>query len=455
MTTLIKLRITLFALGIVAVALMMGWVALNSSQHVEEIRQKLTPKQFGSFQSADRFLARLEDLNSLLYRSFRDTNQWPQFLRGIRDLDDWIDTQTNRASTEEGTIFNEINHVYDAYQEAARKLEVRASESSPSRLRSTNVVEIDAGLNQLDQVSRQLRELDSKLLEAHQESMLKLTDETSRSLFSLRRTMFAALSAMLVLGICLALLVYKDMIAPLQRKLGESRAIIEQQEKLASLGVLAAGVAHEVRNPLTSIKARLYTLEKALRAGSAEAEDASVIGKEISRLERIVRDVLQFARPDEPRLVLVPAAQPLREIHELMAPQLQKHQIKLALEPAAEANLRIDPAQMKQVLLNLIQNAAESIERKGTVSLRARKTAERLGGQVVPAVALEVQDTGKGIPAEVQERLFDPFYTTKEAGTGLGLSIAARIVEKHGGRLGFQTQLNKGTTFSVVLPQAL
>ncbi len=232
MTTLIKLRITLFALGIVAVALMMGWVALNSSQNVEEIRHKLTPQQFGSFQSADRFLARLEDLNSLLYRSFRETNQWPQFLRGIRDLDEWIDTQTNRASAEEGTIVNEINHVYDAYQAAARKLEVRASEGSPSSVRSTNVVEIDAGLNQLDQVSRQLRELDSKLLEAHQDSMLKLADETSRSLLSLRHTMFAALLAIVVLGICLAVSAFRTMIANSQHKrLGNNSAVPQSGQK--------------------------------------------------------------------------------------------------------------------------------------------------------------------------------------------------------------------------------
>src|SRR5262249_31527203 len=107
-----------------------------------------------------------------------------------------------------------------------------------------------------------------------------------------------------------------------------------------------------------------------------------------------------------------------------------------------------------QVLINLVQNAAESIERDGVIRLRARTDTARLGGRTRSVVMLEVNDTGKGIPAEAQERLFDPFFTTKEEGTGLGLSIAARIVEQQGGALQFSTQLNRGTTFTVLLPEA-
>ena len=117
------------------------------------------------------------------------------------------------------------------------------------------------------------------------------------------------------------------------------------------------------------------------------------------------------------------------------------------------------------MLINLIQNAAESIGREGTITLRARTTLMALagpprhssrakGGHATPVVILEVIDTGKGIPLKVQERLFDPFFTTKEAGTGLGLSIAVRIVEKHGGALQYQTEVHRGTTFGIVLPRA-
>jgi signal transduction histidine kinase len=105
-------------------------------------------------------------------------------------------------------------------------------------------------------------------------------------------------------------------------------------------------------------------------------------------------------------------------------------------------------AQIKQVLINLVRNAAESIGQNGVITLSIR-----LEGRRDSMVALEVTDDGKGIPRDVQLRLFDPFFTTKEGGTGLGLPIAARIVEKHGGELRYRTELNRGTTFSVVLPR--
>ena len=251
----------------------------------------------------------------------------------------------------------------------------------------------------------------------------------------------------------LAVVVYREMIMPLRMKLVESHAIIQRQEKLASLGVLAAGVAHEIRNPLTAIKARLFTQQKSLQPGSPPYQDTQVIGKEIDRLERIVKDVLQFARPPEPDLVPLPADLPLREAVELMAPQLEKCAIQVKLECAGEMMVRADPQQLKQVLINLIQNAADSIGHNGAIALRARASTERLAGQSQPAVVLEVEDSGKGISPDVQKRLFDPFFSTKEGGTGLGLAVAARIVQKHGGALQFRTRLNHGTTFGIVLPK--
>ena len=118
--------------------------------------------------------------------------------------------------------------------------------------------------------------------------------------------------------------VYREMIAPLRLKLVESRATIDRQEKLASLGVLAAGVAHEIRNPLTAIKARLFTLRKAVGERSTALEDANVIEREINRLERIVRDVLLFARPAEPKEQTISAMALVRDVADLMRSQLEK-----------------------------------------------------------------------------------------------------------------------------------
>jgi len=269
-------------------------------------------------------------------------------------------------------------------------------------------------------------------------------EESNNTLTTFQLLLKLSVALLLALIAALVVLVYRGMIAPLRFKLTESEAIIARQEKLASLGVLAAGVAHEIRNPLTAIKFRLYSLRKSLPG--ADNEDAAVIANEISRLERIVKDFLQFARPSEPELVAVPPDRMLREVLALLKPQLEKSEIELRLEPSDTAWVNADTQQIKEVLINLIQNSADSIGRKGTISLRARDE----NGTVL----LEVADTGKGIPADVQERLFDPFFTTKEGGSGLGLPIAARIVEKHGGEIRYQTQLHRGTTFAVALPRA-
>src|SRR5262249_24599540 len=155
---------------------------------------------------------------------------------------------------------------------------------------------------------------------------------------------------------------------------------------------------HEIRNPLTAIKAWLFIQQKNLALGTPEYEDTQVIANEITRLERIVREVLIFARPSEPHLVNIAADNPLREGHTLMSPQLAEAGIRLVHENSSAAEVRIDPQQIKQVLINLIQNAADSIGQGGTVTLRARTESRRLAEGATEALVLEVADTGKGTP---------------------------------------------------------
>jgi signal transduction histidine kinase len=150
----------------------------------------------------------------------------------------------------------------------------------------------------------------------------------------------------------------------------------------------------------------------------------------------------------------MPSDQPLKEVQSLLGPALAKNNIRLLLEESATAPVKVDGEQMKQVLINLVQNAADSIGRDGAITLRARADRKPLGQVETDVVILEVADTGSGITPEVEKRLFDPFFTTKPEGTGLGLSIAARIVQKHGGALQYQTQVNHGTTFGIILPRA-
>jgi len=241
--------------------------------------------------------------------------------------------------------------------------------------------------------------------------------------------------------------------APLRSRLRESELMLERQEKLASLGTLATGIAHEIRNPLAAIKLRLFSLKKALPLPLASHEDLVVIKDQIDRLDHMLQDFLQFARPADPRLVRMSARQLLQGVHGLLQPQLEKRGIRLEAEAAEDLSLNGDKEQLEQVLVNLVQNAADSVERDGTITLRARHGVSKVNRQSTPLVILEVSDTGRGIPADVQERIFDPFFSTKDSGTGLGLPIAARIIEKHGGFIQYQSQVDRGTTFSIVLPR--
>jgi signal transduction histidine kinase len=258
-----------------------------------------------------------------------------------------------------------------------------------------------------------------------------------------------------VFGVVLAVVVYRDMIAPLRVKLVQSQALMERQEKLASLGMLAAGVAHEIRNPVTAIKAALFIQQKKFQPGTQEFSDVKIVEREILRLENVVNEFLLFARPSEPQLVTIAADAPLREVQAFLTPQLTASNIQLVLEESPPLRIKADAAQIKQVLINLVQNAADAIGQNGLVKLRARHDHKRITNTETNVVILEVTDNGKGIPHEVQQRLFDPFFTTKETGTGLGLSIAVGIVHRHGGALQYQTQVDYGTTFGIILPQAI
>lgn len=312
-----------------------------------------------------------------------------------------------------------------------------------------------AAWQQIDGLRAELQmEQIEALATADRAEVERFVSQTNATLVRLQRFLFLALVGLVVSGGVVMLLIYRRMMATLQSNMSESRAIIERQEKLASLGVFATGIAHEIRNPLTAIKVRLFTLKASHRPGTSDHEDLEVIENEIDRLERIVREFLQFARPAEPNLQTVSAAKLLHDTAALLTADLAKRSVELKVEAASEDFIRADVDKMKQVLINFLQNAAESMATGGKIMLRSRRTKEPLHGQVVPVLVLEIADTGSGIPPEVQKRLFDPFFTTKEAGTGLGLCIAARIVEKHGGVIHYQTEMNQGTTFSIVLPLA-
>ncbi|MEI6083826.1 MAG: ATP-binding protein [Verrucomicrobiota bacterium] len=269
---------------------------------------------------------------------------------------------------------------------------------------------------------------------------------------SYRMLILVTVGVLVMVVIWLSFLTYRLSVVPLRRKLVESTATIAQQQKLAHFGELAAGLAHEIRNPLTAINARLYTLQRGITPGSAEAEDAAVINNEISRLDRTVQDFLRLARPAEPQFAPLTARPLFQEVIDLLGGEFTNRAITIKIAEAAELPFSADRQQLKQVLINLLQNAADAIGQTGTITLSCRFTEHPLNNRLQKVVILEVADTGPGIPAEIQERLFDPFFSTKEHGTGLGLAISTRIITNHNGVLELQSRLGHGAKFSVILP---
>ncbi len=449
----LKWRLTFFGLAISIVAILIAWTGYRTWREAEALNDQLGRVQPDSFTLASEFQASLASLhiNLVSYRWSRNSGDWEKFGRSQADLDKWIDEQKNKLGTTgtiaEKSVLKRIDSAYDDYFLTAKRLHAEIE-------RGARDSELATSGAATEKEFATLGKLDRDLLLAHQEALGIFQLSTRASANLLLKLLFGALLALLALVCWLAVVVYREMIHPLRVQLIESKALLERHEKLASLGILAAGVAHEIRNPLTAIKARLFTQQKALTPGSPAAKDAEIISSEINRLERIVRDFLTFARPSEPKLASISVRRLLAEIQDLLAGEMARSGIQLQLQPGEDYFVVADHAQIKQVLINLIQNAAESIDRSGSVTLGAKPATGRLGPGARRMVALEVVDTGKGIPPEVQPRLFDPFFTTKESGTGLGLSIAARIVEKHGGSVEFQTSPGRGTAFGVLLPQA-
>lgn len=447
--------------GIVAGgALLLFWIQRNTWRQLARLEADYALVSSQSFYLGVNLRSTIRSMNSAALDSVLRPGGpgWNEFLRESAELRGFL--VTNRAQLARLSELDLLRREQIERQtELLRRVEtatadyVAGMERQFRPTRSGNVEpDFDDAYRAVRDGSAGLLTLCSELVAGQRGVLGEFLDGTQKTLADHQRLLKLSSALTIVLAIVLALVVYRGMIAPLHAQLSESQAVIERQEKLASLGVLAAGVAHEIRNPLTAIKFRLFSLRRSLPPEWAGDEDLGVISGELTRLERIVRDFLQFARPSDPELVPAAVARIAEEVCDLLGAELRRSGVRLSLEPGPPAWVRADPQQLKQVLINLVRNAAESIEGEGRVTLRVRRATTALRGPEEPVVVLGVEDDGRGIAPDIERRLFDPFFSTREGGTGLGLPIAARIVDKHGGTLRYQTQPGRGTTFEIVLP---
>ncbi len=231
----------------------------------------------------------------------------------------------------------------------------------------------------------------------------------------------------------------------------ELEQLVLVEDKMSSLGHIAAGIAHEIRNPLSGINIYLKTLEDLL-GESEQPEMVEKIFRQIQsasrKIESIVKRVIDFSRPGEPNLVLTDINKPIEDALELSSVTMRKTGVKI--EKSLADNLpqcHIDPTLIEEVVLNLITNAAEAMKNE-----EGEKRIEVLSSAEDNNVFVRVADSGPGIPPELQARVLEPFYTTKKGGSGIGLSLCQRIITDHGGSLTVETSRWSGAEFVIKLP---
>ena len=228
--------------------------------------------------------------------------------------------------------------------------------------------------------------------------------------------------------------------------LSKTEAQLIRSEKLAALGQLAAGIAHEIRNPLTSINILIHSLTENLSSGNSQKEDLKVIEEEIHRINEIVDQFLRFAKPAPPLLKKADVISIFEETLQLLRPQIEKQGIVIQKEFQPLPPILMDREQMKQVILNLLLNAVQAMPKGGHLSVKGHiPKGDRW-------IKLSIQDSGVGISGEDINKLFDPFFSAKEGGMGLGLSIAHRIIDQHHGKIEVESTPGEGTLFTVWLP---
>lgn len=222
-------------------------------------------------------------------------------------------------------------------------------------------------------------------------------------------------------------------------------------EKMAALGRLAAGVAHEIRNPLTSIKMRLFSLGREFEEGSPQKEDADVIKEEVEQLESIVHNFLQYARPAELKLEPSSINEILASVLELLQHRFRSQEITVRSPQGNGVMVLADRQQLRQVFMNILLNACDAMPDGGDIGI----TFEPGGEGDAKTVKVRIGNTGAPISPDDAGHIFDPFFSTRDDGTGLGLSIARQIVESHGGEIKLDSPApGESVCFSVTLPAA-
>jgi len=478
----LRVRVYTVLISLVAITLVGGLIMVWYTYRMESLLADLVDKNLAAYQVA-------EALESALVQQSGDASHFllDGDTRWLENLDEH--RKTFRAQIEEAralTLSGSQKQILDQIEsEYLRYIILKDQSIEFYKARDT-----DTGDRLLKEVSKhfsKVLELCRQFKDFYTKRIALLKEQSYAQAERLRLIAGTAVLVVLLLGVVLAFVLVNDILEPLRRlaqeanpgarpeetedevkalsrsvrgliegfdqtqtELEKSREHLLQAEKMVVVGKLAASMAHSIRNPLTSVKMRLFSLDRSLDLNSQQREDFQVISEEIVHIDSLVQSFLEFSRPPKLRMQMISPSEIVDLALKLMTHRLESYQVSVQVErherlPVVEA----DPDRLKEVLVNIMVNACEAMKGGGAIVIREEETLDASLGQVA---VVRIRDNGPGIEEGLRARIFEPFFTTKEEGSGLGLSIAVRIVEEHGGRLNLESRKGQGAEFSLILP---
>jgi len=478
----LRVRVYTVLISLVAITLVGGLIMVWYTYRMESLLADLVDKNLAAYQVA-------EALESALVQQSGDASHFllDGDTRWLENLDEH--RRTFRAQIEEARalmLSGSQKQILDQIEsEYLRYIILKDQSIEFYKARDT-----DTGDRLLKEVSKhfsKVLELCRQFKDFYTKRIALLKEQSYAQAERLRLIAGTAVLVVLLLGVVLAFVLVNDILEPLRRlaqeanpgarpeetedevkalsrsvrgliegfdqtqtELEKSREHLLQAEKMVVVGKLAASMAHSIRNPLTSVKMRLFSLDRSLDLNSQQREDFQVISEEIVHIDSLVQSFLEFSRPPKLRMQMISPSEIVDLALKLMTHRLESYQVRVQVErherlPVVEA----DPDRLKEVLVNIMVNACEAMKGGGAIVIREEETLDASLGQVA---VVRIRDNGPGIEEGLRARIFEPFFTTKEEGSGLGLSIAVRIVEEHGGRLNLESRKGQGAEFSLILP---
>jgi signal transduction histidine kinase len=478
----LRARILVLLMALVLTTIGGGMVTLWHNEAMDSLLTSLIDKNVASYHAAEELENALLQQKGYLTYYFLDGN--PAWLQEIerynRIFEDWLEKARKSAYTEAmREIIGQIDTQYHQYvinRERVISLYREGKREAGAKLH-WEVRHQYVGILNLCQ----------RYKTTHEYAISRVRTESQARARFINAFALVAMPAVALLGVLLAYILLKQILGPIRQlalstappepgarvpdevtalssrvhslienvdqaqiELERSQEHLLQSGKLAMVGKLAAGVAHSIRNPLTSVNFRLHSLKTSLEMSPSQQDDFQVISEEIRHIDSILRNFLEFSRPPKLKVQRISPSDVVDMAMVLLRYRLESYGVEVKLIRGRRLpEIWADPDQLKEVLANLLVNAVEVMVNGGVITIREE---EHLVPPLGPAVVIRVSDNGPGIPESVRDKIFQPFFSTKEEGTGLGLSIATRIIEDHGGRLELESKTNEGAAFIITLP---